>query len=459
MSWRGAAVAVGGVGVAAVAAGLVMQATVGLPWDDASAGPSAPAAATPPPPPAWDPAPTVLDVAARAGTTGGEAVADAVAPQLAADALGGRVGASVIDLTSGAAVYSEGSDVAQTPASTLKILTAAAVLDVLGADHRFTTSVVAASPTSPQITLVGGGDPALTAGDDAGATRLDVLAEATANALTQAGVTSVELSFDDSLFTGPAADPDWESTYVGSVASPVSALAVDGGRTAPDSDRRSSDPAAAATAEFADELAGFGVEVVGEPTRAVAPADAVAVATTDSPPLSTIVEDVLAESDNDGAEMLARHVALGTGRPGTSADASAAMVDTLTALGVDLAGASILDGSGLARGNAVSAAALTSTLALAAGADHPDFRAVVTGLPVAGFTGTLDDRFDGNAAALGITRAKTGTLTGVSGLAGVTVGPDGAAYLFAVLADDVADTEAARAALDDVVTAIAAQPS
>jgi D-alanyl-D-alanine carboxypeptidase/D-alanyl-D-alanine-endopeptidase (penicillin-binding protein 4) len=82
---------------------------------------------------------------------------------------------------------------------------------------------------------------------------------------------------------------------------------------------------------------------------------------------------------------------------------------------------------------------------------------VLTGLPVAGFTGTLGDRFEPPSAAgsAGVVRAKTGTLTGVSSLAGIVVARDGTAYAFALLADDVTNTVAARSALDDVATALA----
>ncbi len=47
------------------------------------------------------------------------------------------------------------------PASTLKILTAAAALEVLGPDHTFATRVVAGGRS--RLTLVGGGDPFLAA--------------------------------------------------------------------------------------------------------------------------------------------------------------------------------------------------------------------------------------------------------------------------------------------------------
>jgi D-alanyl-D-alanine carboxypeptidase/D-alanyl-D-alanine-endopeptidase (penicillin-binding protein 4) len=85
---------------------------------------------------------------------------------------------------------------------------------------------------------------------------------------------------------------------------------------------------------------------------------------------------------------------------------------------------------------------------------------VLTGLPVAGFNGSLSERFTetSDKEGRGSVRAKTGTLTGVSGLAGTVTDRTGTPMVFAVLADDIAllDTLDARAALDDIASALAA---
>jgi D-alanyl-D-alanine carboxypeptidase/D-alanyl-D-alanine-endopeptidase (penicillin-binding protein 4) len=68
---------------------------------------------------------------------------------------------------------------------------------------------------------------------------------------------------------------------------------------------------------------------------------------------------------------------------------------------------------------------------------------------VAGFDGTLADRFAAGATVgAGVVRAKTGTLTGVTAEAGVVTTCDGDLVSFAFVADEVPDTEAARAVLD-----------
>jgi serine-type D-Ala-D-Ala carboxypeptidase/endopeptidase (penicillin-binding protein 4) len=420
-----------------------------------SAIPSVPKA-TPTP----SPVPTVLPPASARPTVEATALSEVLNGPLNAAALGPRVAAAVVDLSTGSTLLAENADSALIPASTIKILTATAALEVLGPGHRFMTRVVAGE-TPEQIVLVGGGDPMLTARDDGnltGVTRISELAERTAATLTKGDTTVVELVVDDRLFTGPAVDPDWRSGYVlGGNVGPVSALAVDGGRIEPGLRARSDDPALFAAAEFAKILAKHGIVVRAGPTRGQAPADAAEIAAVRSAPLAQIVEHVLLVSDNDGAEVLARHVAVGIGRPGSSDDAEAAIVETLERRGIEMSDAVVADGSGLARGNAVSPEVLVSTLAAAAKAENPQLRAVLTGLPVAQFTGTLDDRFDSPQAArgAGVVRAKTGTLTGVSSLAGFVVARDGSIYGFAVLADAIVNTEGARAALDETAAALA----
>lgn len=417
---------------------------------------------SPPPRAAVLPAPAATSPAAEVVLAGGgqdetpsaEALTDVLDRALADAGLGGRVGAAVANLATGELLYARDADVPLTPASTLKLLTAAAALEVLGAEHRFATQVVTGADPG-EVILLGGGDPTLATTDPAmpGATSLAELAEQTALALGDAGVDTARLGFDESLFSGPAVNPHWRPTYVPSgVAAPVSALAVDGGRETPGLAARVADPALATAEAFAELLDEQGIAVDGDPYRAEAAADAVSLANAESAPLGDIVEYLIASSDNDFAEIVARQVAIGLGRPGAAEEAAVAVTDTLAGLGLDISALTVLDGSGLARGSAVPAALLVELLVLAADPAHPDLRPVLTGLPVAAFNGTLLERVE---AAPGLVRAKTGTLTGVHSLAGFVQADDGTVYAFALLADDADDSIEARAALDDAAAALA----
>ena len=184
------------------------------------------------------------------------------------------------------------------------------------------------------------------------------------------------------------------------------------------------------------------------------------IARVTSPSLAQIVEHTLLVSDNEAAEVLARQVAIATGAPATFVGGADAVLSTVAGLGVPTSGATTYDGSGLSRDNRLDPDTLTGVLELAGSDDHPDLRAVLTGLPVAGFNGSLSERFaeTSDREGRGSVRAKTGTLTGVSGLAGTVTDRTGTPMVFAVLADDIAllDTLDARAALDDVAAALAA---
>ncbi len=163
-------------------------------------------------------------------------------------------------------------------------------------------------------------------------------------------------------------------------------------------------------------------------------------------------------SDNEAAEVLAHHVGLAVAGEGSFEGGRAGVAETLAGLGVDLAGERVYDGSGLSRRSRLQLDTLVDVLRVAASPEHPELRAVVSGLPVAGFTGSLELRFDEAAApGAGVVRAKTGTLTGVSGLAGLVTDAEGRPLVFAAVADKVAllDTLDARDALDRLAADLA----
>jgi D-alanyl-D-alanine carboxypeptidase/D-alanyl-D-alanine-endopeptidase (penicillin-binding protein 4) len=168
------------------------------------------------------------------------------------------------------------------------------------------------------------------------------------------------------------------------------------------------------------------------------PAEAKEVASVSSAPLGEIVQRTLAVSDNQAAEVLARHVGLAEKQEGSFEAGAAAVLSVLRGLGVPVTGDRLYDGSGLSRKDVLRTDTLNAVVRLAASREHPELREVLTGLPVAGFTGSLTYRFaQGPAAARGRVRAKTGTLTGVHGLAGVADDASGARMAFVVVADRV----------------------
>ena len=415
------------------------------------------------PAPSWQPAQDVLRPAVGSTDTAaplpvpGE-LAATLGPGLTASALG-RATASVVDVATGRTLYASGAGSPQTPASTNKLATATAALSLLGPDHRFSTRVVTAGPG--RIVLVGGGDPTLTAAATSGSdpqASLATLATRTAAALKAAGTGSVRLGYDISLFTGSPLHPIGVNDNIAL----VQALTADEGRIDPNSTEdapRYGDPAATAAADFGSLLAARGITVLGSPgTTTTAPATAPQLAEVASQPLSEIVERMLTNSDNDIAETLGHQVAIAAGRPATFAGGAAAVLQTLRGLGIQLGGSQLYDASGLDGQDAVPANLLTQLLTLDSSAAHPGLRSIVGGLPVAGFTGTLDNRYTSgdSQAGLGVVRAKTGSLSTVNTLAGLVVDRDGRLLAFAFMSNGSGDALSARDALDQLAGRVAA---
>ncbi|MFE5036829.1 D-alanyl-D-alanine carboxypeptidase/D-alanyl-D-alanine-endopeptidase [Streptomyces sp. NPDC056683] len=381
----------------------------------------------------------------------GTAVTSLLGPLLKAPALGSTRTAVVVDVATGSRLYGSGADTALTPASTTKIATAVAALSALGPDHRITTRVVL-EPGTREVVLVGGGDPTLTAHKDAaGWASLRTLATETAKSLTARGIEQITLSYDTTLYSGP----DLHVIGVNENLARVSPLTADEGRTNDSAEgpvTRVGDPAADAAQKFAGFLADAGIKA-SSPGTSKASSRAEPLAAVSSPPLSSIVERMLTNSDNDIAEALARQTALAGGKPASFDGGAAAIEAQLTKLGLPMTGASFHDGSGLNRDDRLTANLLTALLVKAADVDQPGLRAVLTGLPVAHFTGTLTGRYTDGAA--GVVRAKTGTLTGVNTLAGTVVDKDGRLLVFAFLTANTTNPVAAQAALDETATALA----
>ena len=383
----------------------------------------------------------------------------AVASRLAAvprDGVGDVV-ALVVDARTGQELYREGAG-PRTPASSLKVLSALVAVDVLGPDRTFATTTLL-SADGGTVVLRGGGDPLL-----AGASRpdahpqpasLEELAAATATALKAKGATTVALGYDASLFTGPAWNPVWPDIFARSVA-PITALTADHARPnlAPEAFERAPDPTLFAAEKFAGFLTAQGITVTGT-AAAVTPPDATELAEVQSLPVAQIAERVLAASDNDAAETLLWHVALERGRPATPADGAAVLTAELQRLGLWDDGMQVLDGNGISGDNQVTADALVG--AVRAALADPRYRPILTGLPVAGVTGTLTDRFDETdaLAGRGVVRAKTGTIRGVNTLTGYTVTADGQPLAFALMTSGGAGQTSARAWLDRASAALA----
>ncbi|MBM4791296.1 D-alanyl-D-alanine carboxypeptidase/D-alanyl-D-alanine-endopeptidase [Streptomyces sioyaensis] len=360
--------------------------------------------------------------------------------------LGSTVGGVVLDAKSDKVVWGHDATTALMPASNAKLATATAALTVLGPDHRFTTRVVYGDGT---LTLVGGGDRVLTSDD------LAALAKTAVAGLKNAGVTSVKVKVDDSLFPPPTLATGWKEDYYTDSVAPVRALVVDG--------HTGTDTSLDAGEVFARQLAAQGVAVTGDVARGQATRHDVPVAKHSSPKLSETVKKMLKTSDNNIAETLLRMTALGAGKAPTFTDGTAVVRDVLSHhYGVPLDNVELYDGSGLSRADRIPAATVARLLDLATDPRNKrTLGAIEKGLPIAGEAGsTLGPewgRFDTPASecAIGKVKAKTGTLTGAIALSGVTKARDGRVKVFSFIENgSTANSNDIKDALDGLAATV-----
>ena len=381
-------------------------------------------------------------------------------------------------------VVREQADALLVPSSLMKIVTAAAILEIAGPAATYTTEVFVRADALDaaadgvlvgDVYLVGRGDPVLSTlayvrrfDEPIVHTDFTELAVAAGAALREQGVATVEgaVVADESRFPEaerdyagqypqPGARPIWKGSYVReNQVGPLSALLLNDGYVSfpPSSDfasRRQNVRAADPALHVAQVLDGLiearGVGVSGDALKGTAPppSELRSLAVVESPPMAEIVARMLRHSDNTTAEMLLKEIGR---RVSGSARAEAVMGvrDVLERqLEVQTEGIVIVDGSGLSIHNRLTCD-LIAELLQDAGPDSP----LVTGLAVVGESGTLRDCDAGLAPAAGtdtgagaedsVSRtvwAKSGTLNDVSALAGVTVARNDDVLTFALISN------------------------
>jgi D-alanyl-D-alanine carboxypeptidase/D-alanyl-D-alanine-endopeptidase (penicillin-binding protein 4) len=453
-------------------------------------GPQAPADAVSSPASATSGVTTtpILSVRRIPGWVAETAAAQRLAPSLSAllaqPDLGAAARASCLVISQGGhTLYADHPLLPVLPASNMKLLTATAVLDRLGAAHRLVTSVMAdparAGVIDGDLYLVGGGDPFLATGptttglstpEARSGESLYTSLEQLAARVRAAGITKVMGSVvgDESRYDQVRIVPTWEPVYEeeGDVA-PLSALEVNDGASpagvsaAVLAAANSADPAARAAATFTDVLAHYGVRVVGSPTTGKVPPGLPVVTSLASPPLGEEVDATLTVSDNTAAELFTKELGYETAGAGTTAAGVAAIRSDLAADGLPVSELVSYDGSGLDRADRVTCNLIEADL------EHVGPNSVVgRGLPIAGKTGTLSDRMRGTPAD-GRVRAKTGTLDDVIALSGFVLPTAGAhapgsflgePIVFSLIFNRVPNQAAAQAAADRVGVALATYP-
>ena len=303
------------------------------------------------------------------------------------------------------------------PASSTKLITAAVALEVLKPEFVYTTKVhgsLDAAGLAADVFFVGGGDPLITRNEyvvsEKYPTTSGTSLEKLADSLVAAGlrrvtgsVVGVDTRYDDLRFVDV-----WPQDFHYTEAGPLGALVVDDGvvlgqTTKPD------DPAVAAAVELQNLLNARGVLFGTLPRRDVLPTNVPEIASIQSAPLTSVIQEMMVNSDNNTSELLLKEIGYASKGIGSTAAGLTAVNEQLVKWKLDK-DVVLFDGSGLASDGRIPCDTFMSLL--------NTFSTVMPNLmAIAGETGTIRDTFDGTAVA-GKLRAKTGTLNGVKALVG-----------------------------------------
>jgi D-alanyl-D-alanine carboxypeptidase/D-alanyl-D-alanine-endopeptidase (penicillin-binding protein 4) len=349
-------------------------------------------------------------------------------------------GVYVRDLDSGRTLFESKPDVARVPASVEKLYTTSAALLRFGPDATLKTTIAGGGFMDPDgvwrgnLYIHGGGDPTLDRED------LQTLAAD----LAATGIIRVDGSVlgDETRFDALRGSYDSGGAYDRDMGGVLSALTLARGFA------KDGQPAAQAAGQLAKVLRGEGIRVEGRSGVGTRPADATELAAVDSPPMRDLIRMTNVPSDNFIAETLVKGLGAQFGGAGTTAAGVAVVRSTLVSFGVH---PRIVDGSGLSRADRTTPREVVRLLETM---HHQEIAgSFEASLAVAGRTGTIRKRMRGTPAQ-DRCKAKTGTLIGVSSLAGVCTAVGGHTIAFAMLMNR-AGVSRAHSVQDRIATAIA----
>ena len=342
-----------------------------------------------------------------------------------------QLGLYVYDLTDGQPLYAINAAQRMRPASCQKIVTAVTALNFLKEDYRLTTDfrisgTVSGGVLNGDLIVVGGMDPLVTA---------DELLQAAASIKQQQGIGTIagNIIYDCSMRENTPLGWGWcwDDDY-----GPLSALLVDGKDNFEN--------------KWLDALSKAGIKVSYNASRADRKGgrqqkSVYAIRHY----LDDLLVPMMKNSDNIFAECLFYQTAATTGKKGAGHKETAQRTEELlNKIGVDPSPYKVADGSGLSLYNYASAEMLVALLGYAWRTESIR-QHLLPSLPVAGYDGTLQKRMIGTEAE-GNVRAKTGTVTGISSLAGYLTTASGHVLAFAIINQGINSSAMGRAFQDKV---------
>ncbi|CAB4624493.1 MAG: D-alanyl-D-alanine carboxypeptidase/D-alanyl-D-alanine-endopeptidase [Actinobacteria bacterium] len=303
----------------------------------------------------------------------------------------------VVDESTGEVIFEKNSLVARKPASVIKLITGAAAYTYLSPSDSYTTSLWMGIDTKTAV-IQGSLDPWTTFST----TQADKLKRTSLGKFAYSAMTAI----------GKANAGDYEGTtlyYSNLYPQDVAALKT----------------------YFKERNLAIVLQKVSDKQAKELSLNQILTST--SPTLQVITDWMMTWSDNVLAERIARSAASAAGFTRDYAGVAKVFRKLMTGLGIDTKNLVVKDGSGLSRENRVTAQQISQLLMVIARDEK--LGSLITGLPIGGVTGTLTERFIETApSAIGLVRAKTGTLNGTTNLAGY-VESENKEYIFVIIAD------------------------
>lgn len=342
-----------------------------------------------------------------------------------------QLGLYVYDLTDGLPLYAVNAAQRMRPASCQKVVTAITALDCLGGDYQLRTEFrtkgkVVSGTLQGDLIVVGGMDPMVTP-DELFEAAQDIRQKQGIESITGSIVYDLSMREDKPLGWGWC----WDDDY-----GPLSALLVNGKDTF--------------EKNWLQALSQAGIKVnSGARGKEQGAREQAKTVYSIRHSIDELLDPMMKNSNNIYAECLFYQTAALGGKKGAGhKEAGQRTEQLLSRIGLDPSPYRIADGSGLSLYNYVSAEMLVAMLGYA-WRNESIKEHLLTSLPISGFDGTLKNRMTGTEAD-GNVRAKTGTVTGISSLAGYITAVNGHTLAFAIINQGVSSSAIGRAFQDKV---------
>lgn len=358
-----------------------------------------------------------------------------------------NTGISVYDLTTDSLIFAYNQHKLMRPASTQKVLTAIAALDLLGADHKYATRVYAKGKVSNGVLagdlyVVGDFDPMLDnshlkqmaiAVKEAGITRID-------------GLLLADVSMKDTLCLGNGWCWDDEQPFL----TPLSL----GGKAYECSNYKINrySPALNFMASLADALRAEGITTGTAGTATLKQTDDCTLVCEVTHSLREVLLPMMKDSDNLMAESMFFQLGAEKKRGASWKDCAAQVESVITRAGQPTSLAEVADGCGLSLYNYITPGLQVAMLRYAYH-NEAIFGPLYHSMPIAGMDGTLQSRLLKTKGESNV-HAKTGTVTGVSTLTGYLTASNGHLIAFSIMCNGQKKASEARAFQDRICEAM-----